>query len=101
MDALFQPTQKGRLEADPFGQGASLRLQRKRKRPPSGGRLLASLPRDQRQRRSIVKTASQPPSTQTPARFQPQLRPSMQRVFEIWRKTYTRPPRPVSTWHML
>ena len=56
---------------------------------------------DQRQRRSIVKIASQPPSTHTPARFQPHVRPSTHAVFEIWRDTNTRLPRPVSTWHML
>jgi len=41
----------------------------------------------QRQRRSRVKIASQPASTQMPARFQPQVRPSTHGVFEIWRAT--------------
>ena len=56
---------------------------------------------DQRQRRSTMNSALQPLSTQIPPRFQPQLRPSTQRVSDNWRLMYTRLPRPVSTWHRL
>ncbi len=71
--------------------------QRPQKRASSGlrGRVI------QRQRRSTRNTASQPPSTQMPARLKPHVRPCSQRVLEIWRSTLTELPRPVSTWHML